>query len=162
MPYRVKIPTKSVSLRHVKDFLPKKGAFRYHILLVLINLIWQAAPSLSRSFIELLFQILFQDGGWGGYVLWGGDRGHEPGSPLGGKGSRAVQDPWVRNGDRNTFSVKGNVNPSERSAACLEIRYLRLEISKCDNRTQQQGSVVLLIVPQHVAMEMEKWIFPLS
>ena len=63
MPYRVKIPTKSVSLRHVKDFLPKKGAFRYHILLVLINLIWQAAPSLSRSFIELLFQILFQDGG---------------------------------------------------------------------------------------------------
>ena len=63
---------------------------------------------------------------------------------------------------RNTFSVKGNVNPSERSAACLEIRYLRLEISKCDNRTQQQGSVVLLIVPQHVAMEMEKWIFPLS
>ena len=34
MPYRVKIPTKSVSLRHVKDFLPKKGAFRCHILLV--------------------------------------------------------------------------------------------------------------------------------
>ena len=30
MPYRVKIPTKSVSLRHVKDFLPKKGAFRYY------------------------------------------------------------------------------------------------------------------------------------
>jgi len=30
MPYRVKIPTKSVSLRHVKDFLPKKGAFRFY------------------------------------------------------------------------------------------------------------------------------------
>ena len=49
---------------------------------------------------------------------------------------------------RNTFSVMENVNPSERSAAGLEIRYLRLEISKCDKRTQQQqGSVVLLIVP---------------
>ena len=48
---------------------------------------------------------------------------------------------------RNTFSVVENVNPSERSAAGLEIRYLRLEISKCDKRTQQQGSVVLLNVP---------------
>ena len=28
MPYRIKIPTKNVTLRHVKDFLPKKGAFR--------------------------------------------------------------------------------------------------------------------------------------
>ena len=34
MPYRVKIPSKSVSLRHVKDFLPKKGAFRCYILLL--------------------------------------------------------------------------------------------------------------------------------
>jgi len=48
---------------------------------------------------------------------------------------------------RNTFSFEENVNPSKRSAAGLEKRYLRLEISKCDNRTQQQGSVVLLIVP---------------
>ena len=28
MPYRIKIPSKSVTLRHVKEFLPKKGAFR--------------------------------------------------------------------------------------------------------------------------------------
>ena len=35
-------------------------------------------------------------------------------------------------------------NTSEKSAACLGIRYLRLEISKCDNRTQQEGFVVLL------------------
>lgn len=28
MPYRIKIPSKKVTLRHVKDFLPKKGAFR--------------------------------------------------------------------------------------------------------------------------------------
>jgi len=30
MPYRIKIPSKNVSLRHVKDFLPKKGAFRFY------------------------------------------------------------------------------------------------------------------------------------
>merc|ERR1719232_1190561 len=30
MPYRIKIPTKNVTLRHVKDFLPKKGAFRFY------------------------------------------------------------------------------------------------------------------------------------
>jgi hypothetical protein len=30
MPYRVKIPARQVTLRYVKDFLPKKGAFRYH------------------------------------------------------------------------------------------------------------------------------------
>ena len=78
----------------------QKGCFQvpYSSGLDLSNL--ARVPSLSRSFIELLFQILFQDGSWGGYVLWGGDRGHEPGSPLGGKGSRAVQDPWVRNGDQ--------------------------------------------------------------
>ena len=29
MPYRIKIPSKSVTLRHVKEFLPKKGAFRF-------------------------------------------------------------------------------------------------------------------------------------
>ena len=29
MPYRIKIPSKNVSLRHVKEFLPKKGAFRW-------------------------------------------------------------------------------------------------------------------------------------
>ena len=51
---------------------------------------------------------------------------------------------------RNTFSMKGKCrmsavgNTSEKSAACLGIRYLRLEISKCDNRTQQEGFVVLL------------------
>ena len=28
MPYRIKIPAKNVTLRQVKDFLPKKGAFR--------------------------------------------------------------------------------------------------------------------------------------
>ena len=31
MPYRIKIPSKNVTLRHVKDFLPKKGAFRYNL-----------------------------------------------------------------------------------------------------------------------------------
>eukprot|EP00092_Neocalanus_flemingeri_P012855 GFUD01013851.1.p1 GENE.GFUD01013851.1~~GFUD01013851.1.p1 ORF type:complete len:913 (+),score=250.55 GFUD01013851.1:418-3156(+) len=30
MPYRIKIPSKNVSLRHVKEFLPKKGAFRFY------------------------------------------------------------------------------------------------------------------------------------
>lgn len=30
MPYRVKIPARAVSLRHVKDYLPKKGAFRFY------------------------------------------------------------------------------------------------------------------------------------
>ena len=30
MPYRVKIPGKFVTLRHVKEFMPKKGAFRYY------------------------------------------------------------------------------------------------------------------------------------
>lgn len=30
MPYRIKIPSKKVTLRHVKDFLPKKGAFRFY------------------------------------------------------------------------------------------------------------------------------------
>jgi len=30
MPYRIKIPSKSVSLRHVKEYLPKKGAFRFY------------------------------------------------------------------------------------------------------------------------------------
>ena len=30
MPYRVKIPGKSVTLRHVKEYMPKKGAFRYY------------------------------------------------------------------------------------------------------------------------------------
>eukprot|EP00091_Calanus_sinicus_P017285 TRINITY_DN37317_c0_g1_i1.p1 TRINITY_DN37317_c0_g1~~TRINITY_DN37317_c0_g1_i1.p1 ORF type:complete len:143 (+),score=24.69 TRINITY_DN37317_c0_g1_i1:3-431(+) len=29
MPYRIKIPSKNVSLRQVKEFLPKKGAFRF-------------------------------------------------------------------------------------------------------------------------------------
>lgn len=28
MPYRIKIPAKNVTLRQVKEFLPKKGAFR--------------------------------------------------------------------------------------------------------------------------------------
>jgi hypothetical protein len=28
MPYRIKIPSKSVTLRAVKDLLPKKGTFR--------------------------------------------------------------------------------------------------------------------------------------
>ena len=35
---------------------------------------------------------------------------------------------------RSEISAIGNT--CERSAACLERRYLRLEISKCDNRTQ--------------------------
>lgn len=30
MPYRIKIPSKNVSLRHVKEYLPKKGAFRFY------------------------------------------------------------------------------------------------------------------------------------
>ena len=30
MPYRIKIPSRKVTLRHVKDFLPKKGAFRFY------------------------------------------------------------------------------------------------------------------------------------
>ena len=30
MPYRVKIPGKFVTLRHVKEYMPKKGAFRYY------------------------------------------------------------------------------------------------------------------------------------
>jgi len=30
MPYRIKIPSKAVTLRHVKEFLPKKGAFRFY------------------------------------------------------------------------------------------------------------------------------------
>jgi len=30
MPYRIKIPTKLVTLKAVKDFLPKKGAFRFY------------------------------------------------------------------------------------------------------------------------------------
>jgi len=30
MPYRIKIPSKNVSLRQVKEFLPKKGAFRFY------------------------------------------------------------------------------------------------------------------------------------
>lgn len=30
MPYRIKIPAKNVTLRQVKDFLPKKGAFRFY------------------------------------------------------------------------------------------------------------------------------------
>ena len=36
MPYRVKIPSTRVTLRHVKDFLPKKGAFRSGFNLVII------------------------------------------------------------------------------------------------------------------------------
>ena len=53
MPYRVKIPTKSVSLRHVKDFLPKKGAFRYHLLLVLIS-------SFGRCLMNFCFRFYFK------------------------------------------------------------------------------------------------------
>ena len=36
MPYRIRIPTKSVTLRAVKDLLPiKKGSFRYAYIVVL-------------------------------------------------------------------------------------------------------------------------------
>lgn len=60
MPYRVKIPTKSVSLRHVKDFLPKKGAFRCHILLVLIYLIWQEFPPSPEASLNFCFRFYFK------------------------------------------------------------------------------------------------------
>ena len=60
MPYRVKIPTKSVSLRHVKDFLPKKGAFRCHILLVLIYLIWQEFPPSPETSLNFCFRFYFK------------------------------------------------------------------------------------------------------
>jgi len=30
MPYRIKIPSKAVTLKQVKEFLPKKGAFRFY------------------------------------------------------------------------------------------------------------------------------------
>jgi hypothetical protein len=35
MPYRIKIPSKSVTLRAVKDLLPKKGTFRYSCLFLI-------------------------------------------------------------------------------------------------------------------------------
>ena len=38
MPYRIKIPSKNVTLRHVKDFLPKKGAFRYNLPISIMDI----------------------------------------------------------------------------------------------------------------------------
>ena len=90
-------------------------------------------------------------------MLRGGDRGLEPGSSLGGKGACAVPAASVRTfkpeDEESEISALGNT--CERSAACLERRYLRLEISKCDNRTQHWDLWYYSLCLPCVAMDME-------
>ena len=57
IPYRVKILTKSVSLRHVKDFLPKRGAFRCYIF---FNQLGYQFPPFEEADLNFCFRFFFK------------------------------------------------------------------------------------------------------